>query len=466
MNRHTAFNTTPAAAPSPPRVGDGPAGRASPAVTPSPKRQRGVRGGNDDLDMGQAVAGIVGLDHFAGGMKRSSWRKAGPVACARGSDHGDSIVGAIGRRPFACAPGSVGRWRRSFATSARRFAMPSLAMAPLMMVVFAAPAFAQSGGTFEIRRSQFTGGGGTSTGGTFAMFGTAGQHDAGDLTGGTFLLRGGFIQPASGAMSCVDNIDCDDSSVCTFDQCSGGACANLPNTYGDVDFNNTVNLFDLFCVLDGFGGVFGGDTNGNCTFERMDIEPCGGNGSLNLFDLFAILDSFSGIDPCCSPSPTQPLSDRPGLAVDRLVDTPVATIKLVVSQRSVRAGDTVTVDVFASAVTELRGYQIALEAAGGSRGSLESETLAIDDSRDDYVFAQMESVQASDPDGVRIVGALMADSATTRGDTYLGSFTYRIPSGAHGTFSVDIRPEETMLVDTAGRQFAIGKVRAAKITVR
>jgi len=327
-----------------------------------------------------------------------------------------------------------------------------------------APAFAQSGGTFEIRRSQFTGGGGTSTGGTLAMFGTAGQHDAGDLTGGTFLLRGGFIQPSAAA--CVDNIDCDDSSVCTFDECSGGACANLPNTYGDVDFNQTVNLFDLFCVLDGFGGVFGGDANGNCTFDRLDIEPCGGNNSLNLFDLFAILDSFSGIDPCCSPSPSQPLSDRPGLAVDRLLDIPEVTIKLVASQRSVRAGDTVTVDVFASAVTELRGYQIALEAVGGSRGSLESETLAIDDSRGDYVFAQMESVQASDPAGVRIVGALMADSATTRGDTYLGSFTYRIPSGAHGTFAVDIRPEETMLVDTAGRQLGIRPVRGAKITVR
>jgi len=162
------------------------------------------------------------------------------------------------------------------------------------LLLMALPAFAQSGGTFEIRRSQFTGGGRTSSSGTFSMFGTAGQHDAGDLIGGTFTLRGGFIQPSAG--SCVDNIDCDDSSICTFDECAGGACSNLPNSYGDVDFNSTLNIFDLFCVLDGFGGTFAG----NCTFERMDLEPCAGNGTINIFDLFAVLDAFGGTNACCS----------------------------------------------------------------------------------------------------------------------------------------------------------------------
>ncbi len=96
---------------------------------------------------------------------------------------------------------------------------------------------------------------------------------------------------------CVVDADCNDLDICTADVCNSPTCGSVPNIYGDVDFNNTVNLFDLFCVLDGFSGAF----TGNCTFERLDIEPCTGNGSLNLFDLFAILDSFSGIDPCCSP---------------------------------------------------------------------------------------------------------------------------------------------------------------------
>ncbi len=102
---------------------------------------------------------------------------------------------------------------------------------------------------------------------------------------------------ARGVVSCPPVSNCDDSDICTFDQCVGSTCAHQVNIYGDVDFNNAVNLFDLFCVLDGFNGVFAG----NCTFQRMDIEPCNGNNSLNLFDLFAILDAFSGTDPCCGP---------------------------------------------------------------------------------------------------------------------------------------------------------------------
>ncbi len=323
---------------------------------------------------------------------------------------------------------------------------------------------AQSSADFDLTWNRIASGGGTSVGTEFVLHCTIGQPEAGTTAGVEFTLNAGFY--VGGRGTCVDNSDCSDANICTFDECTGGACSNLSNTYGDVDFNNTVNLFDLFCVLDGFGGVFGGDTDGNCTFGRLDIEPCAGNGSLNLFDLFAILDSFSGIDPCCSPSPTQTLRDRPGLAVDRPVNAPEVAIKLVASQRSIRAGDTVTVDVFASSVTDLRGYQIALDAVGGSRGALSSDVIAIDDSRDDYVFAQLESVHASDPIGLRIVGALIAGSATTKGETYLGSFTYRIPSNAHGTFAFNIRSGETMLVDTAGREFAIQPVHSVKIAVR
>jgi hypothetical protein len=52
---------------------------------------------------------------------------------------------------------------------------------------------AQSGGSFEIRRSRVATGGGESTGGTFVLRGTAGQHEAQPVaSGGAFSLRGGF----------------------------------------------------------------------------------------------------------------------------------------------------------------------------------------------------------------------------------------------------------------------------------
>lgn len=60
----------------------------------------------------------------------------------------------------------------------------------LAMVAGAAPA--QSGGSFEIRRSTIDGGGGTASNGTRVLQGTLGQHDAQFSSGGVFTLRGGF----------------------------------------------------------------------------------------------------------------------------------------------------------------------------------------------------------------------------------------------------------------------------------
>jgi len=94
---------------------------------------------------------------------------------------------------------------------------------------------------------------------------------------------------------CIANSECTDREVCTFDECINEACVHSPNLFGDVDHNATVNIFDLFCILDGFSGSFL-----NCTFEDSDIEPCNGNATLNIFDLFAVLDAFSGTDPCCA----------------------------------------------------------------------------------------------------------------------------------------------------------------------
>ncbi len=144
-------------------------------------------------------------------------------------------------------------------------------------------------------------GGGMSSSANYALVASTAQAGGvGVSTSADYDLRDGFWYAASSVRAlCPPVSNCDDADICTFDDCVAGVCSNAANAYGDVDFNNTVNLFDLFCVLDGFGGIF----TGNCTFDRLDIEPCGGNSSLNLFDLFAVLDSFSGVDPCCAPLP-------------------------------------------------------------------------------------------------------------------------------------------------------------------
>jgi len=75
-----------------------------------------------------------------------------------------------------------------------------------------------------------------------------------------------------------------------------------PVQYGDVNYDGTVDLRDLLCVLDGFSGIVE-----NCGFVDVDIEPCGGDGEVTLTDVLAVLDAFAHSPaPCpdpCVPTP-------------------------------------------------------------------------------------------------------------------------------------------------------------------
>ena len=66
---------------------------------------------------------------------------------------------------------------------------------------------------------------------------------------------------------CRIAFDCDDDDVCTWDRCIDGACEFWPITYGDVDHDAAVGIFDVFCILNGFGGNFSEE----CTEEDCDI---------------------------------------------------------------------------------------------------------------------------------------------------------------------------------------------------
>jgi len=96
---------------------------------------------------------------------------------------------------------------------------------------------------------------------------------------------------------CVSNADCEDGDLCTQDLCSMGACTFPVGIYGDVDQNGSMNIFDLFCVLDGLNNVFT-----TCPLIDVDIAPCSErDGVVSVFDLFAVLDALNGIDACCTP---------------------------------------------------------------------------------------------------------------------------------------------------------------------
>jgi hypothetical protein len=111
---------------------------------------------------------------------------------------------------------------------------------------------------------------------------------------GNLVCEPGEVGSCTSDCDCTDDDQCSDQYVCTVDRCITGSCTYEPGTYGDVDGNGFVNIFDLFCILDGFASDFS-----NCSFEDDDIHPCGGNGFINIFDLFAVLDAFQQIDACC-----------------------------------------------------------------------------------------------------------------------------------------------------------------------
>ena len=86
-----------------------------------------------------------------------------------------------------------------------------------------------------------------------------------------------------------------------FDQCVDVLCSHSPSIYGDVNNDETVDLFDIFCVLEGFQGDFG-----TCRLPNVDIAPCTPDGIVDLFDLLGVLDAFGGVDACCAAAGTSP----------------------------------------------------------------------------------------------------------------------------------------------------------------
>lgn len=119
-----------------------------------------------------------------------------------------------------------------------------------------APAFAQSGGPYEITVWSIDGGGVVNaSGGPYTLSGTIGQHDAGPaMDGGGFVVEGGFW-PAAVL-----------TEICSVD---------LAPPFG------TINLFDLFAFLDLY----------NQQDPAADIAAP--FGTINVFDLLAYLEAYN-----------------------------------------------------------------------------------------------------------------------------------------------------------------------------
>lgn len=141
------------------------------------------------------------------------------------------------------------------------------------------------------------------------------------------------------------------------------------------------------------------------------------------------------------------------------------TISVVATKATANPGELVSFDVFLSSAADLRGYQVALDATGGTSGKLILSDVNQDTARADFVFGSAQILNASDLNGGRVVGALFNGTTDVTSQKYLGTFSYMASPDAAGTFTVKLRvSEDTALRDSASAP--IGYQAGSAATVR
>ncbi len=108
------------------------------------------------------------------------------------------------------------------------------------------------------------------------------------------LLYIGSIEPTPG---CTNANVCDDGDVCTINRCAAGLCSVAPRTFGDVNDDNLVDVFDELCVLDALQF----EAEGSCASSNADLSPCEQDGVVDTDDVSVWAGAFGGQDVCCAP---------------------------------------------------------------------------------------------------------------------------------------------------------------------
>ncbi len=115
--------------------------------------------------------------------------------------------------------------------------------------------------------------------------------------------------------------------------------------------------------------------------------------------------------------------------------------------------DPLNVDVFIGPTADLGGYEVALEVTGGTSGELLLESITIDSSHPDYVFAGKSNISSAfDTDGERMSTSLQDEGVEVVASGYLATFTYQPSGGAYGVFNIVMKPgyDVAILNDSQG----------------
>lgn len=141
-------------------------------------------------------------------------------------------------------------------------------------------------------------------------------------------------------------------------------------------------------------------------------------------------------------------------------------IELIPSSPNVAAGGSVGVDVFARNMSNVRGYQITVDALGGTDGTLRRGALKLDESRSDYILNGVQTLKMLDESGGRLAALRMEGGSDSSKAGYLGTIMFNASDDAKGKFDFVIRFGGTSIVNDAnGKQLPFRAGRAS-VTVR
>jgi hypothetical protein len=132
---------------------------------------------------------------------------------------------------------------------------------------------------------------------------------------------------------------------------------------------------------------------------------------------------------------------------------PSARLSLALRPNASEAG-TVTLDVFADALSGVRCFQLGMVASGGTQGNLILDGMTFQPPPGHVaLFAELEHFSAIDTERGRLVSCLVRGSVSTTARRHLAGFRLRFAADALGLFTLNLTPSNTVLLDSLGRRF-------------
>ncbi len=241
---------------------------------------------------------------------------------------------------------------------------------------------------------------------------------------------------------CVQNLDCLDENVCTYNLCDGGQCNQIDVRYGDIapPFQGIVETADILCAVRGFGEYE--------LCPQADVAGCAPSG-VPLFsnDILAVIEAFGGADPCGCDGPAAAADAEPVIAGDMTIE-----LKVMHAEDGL-----VTVEAYGHDIGEMQAYQVGLST--GLRG-LSLRDVRMDTDRRDGAFAHDDVMVATDIARQRIaVVSMTRPDATARGPRYLATFV--LEQTDHATKRHAFRAADVKLDVDQTRVFKSSRTRIA-----